>query len=386
MRDLPKYNSMSQENQENVFSLIYLFGIIRKYFTYIALIVGISCLLAFILTMPFIYKPEFKASATIYPTAAERYDVINLFHDEPILFLYGDAKEVEKLENIAGSEEVMMTVLDSLNLWEIYGIDKENDPSPKYSAARNYNGNVSTVRVSGNGLMIEAYDIDPQRSADMVNLIIKKVDQINGRMLNQNKTSILQMYQEGYTKLVEQLNLYTDSLRNVRKRYNVLNTETQTEMMVEQIMTAEADLATERALLRQLEESRGQAGLIAVQKNKVRSLQSKVYALVNSKGGSSINLENFREGLDEVLALKELCQYLARDVKDAQEKVSMLQTMDHSRYTTILIPEYANPSDRKSRPIRWVIMVATFLITSLVSVMGAVLVEKLTGEEAEATS
>ena len=87
---------MAQTPKENAFNLLYIFEVIKKRLTFITVVVGVSALLAIILTLPFIYKPEFKSSTVIYPTAAERYDAINLFHDEPILYLYGESKDVEK--------------------------------------------------------------------------------------------------------------------------------------------------------------------------------------------------------------------------------------------------------------------------------------------------
>ncbi|MEZ4826861.1 MAG: Wzz/FepE/Etk N-terminal domain-containing protein [Bacteroidia bacterium] len=370
---------MSKENQENVFNLLNLFKVVQKYLLYIAGVVGLAAIMAFIFTMPFIYPPEFKSSTIIYPTSPERYDVINLFHDEPILFLYGESKDVEKLDNIANSEEVKMFVIDSLNLWKPYGIDKENDASPKFYVLRNYDGMVGTVRVSGNGLLIEAHDVEPQRAADIVNLIIQKTDEVNKRMLMQNKASILQMYQEGYKHLERQLKLYSDSLRNVRKRYNVFNTEYQTEALVDQVMAAEAELAGARTRARIVGNSFGKNSGEAHKANEdVEILQSKTFALTSQRSGSSINLETFREGVDQVLALEEVCEYLARDLKDAREKVEYLDMMDRANFTTLLIPEYARPADKKARPVRWVILVATILLSSLVAIMGAVLVDKIT--------
>lgn len=370
---------MSKENQENVFNLLYLFQVVQKYMWYIIGIVGFAALLAFVFTMPFIYPPEFKSSTVIYPTSPERYDVINLFHDEPILFLYGESKEVEKLDNIANSEEVKMFIIDSLNLWEPYGIDKETDASPKFYVMRNYDGMVATVRISGNGLLIEAHDVEPQRAADIVNLIIKKTDEVNKRMLTQNKSSILKMYQEGYNHLERQLKLYTDSLRNVRRRYNVFNTEYQTEALVNHVMTAEAELAGARTRARIVSSSFGKSSAETRKANEeAEILQSKVYALTSQRSGTNINLETFREGVDQVLALEEVCEYLARDLKDAREKVEYLDMMDQSDYTTLLIPEYAKPADKKARPVRWVILAATILLAGLVSIMGAVLIDKIT--------
>ncbi|MEM6344881.1 MAG: Wzz/FepE/Etk N-terminal domain-containing protein [Bacteroidota bacterium] len=375
---------MSQAASENPFNLLYIFQTIKKYLVYIAIVVGVSALLAFILTLPFIYKPEFKASTIIYPSSAERYDVINLFHDEPILFLYGTSKEVEKLDNTANTEEVKLHVIDSLNLWDAYGVDPENDESPKYYVYRTYDGNVSTTQVSGNGLEITAYDVDPERAAAIVNVIVKKVDEITHRMVTENKEGILKMYQKGYQELAEQLALYTDSIRGIRQKYNVFNTEYQTQALVQQVMQAEGELAAKQATLRSVLKNSGDGPQAAGLRLEVSALRSRVYSLVNKNSGSSINLESFREGLDQVLALEELCEYLSRDLKDAREKVEYLQMMDEANYTTLFIPEYAQAPDKKARPIRWLILVATVLISSLVSVMGAILADKLTGDEVEA--
>lgn len=374
---------MSQAAPENPFNLLYIFQTIKKYLVYIAIVVGVSALLAFILTLPFIYKPEFKASTIIYPSSAERYDVINLFHDEPILFLYGTSKEVEKLDNTASTEEVKLHVIDSLDLWDAYGVDPENDESPKYYVYRTYDGNVSTTQVSGNGLEITAYDVDPERAAAIVNTIIKKVDEISKRMLTENKAGILKMYEQGYLELTEQLALYTDSIRNIRQQYNVLNTEYQTQALVQQVMQAESDLAAKQATLRAILKRFGDGVDAAGIRLEITALKSRVYSLVNKNSGSSINLESFREGLDQVLSLEEICEYLSRDVKDAREKVEYLQMMDEANYTTLFIPEYAQAPDKKARPIRWLILVATVLIAGLVSVMGAILADKLTEDEAK---
>jgi capsule polysaccharide export protein KpsE/RkpR len=369
---------MSQEHTDNPFNLQYIFSALSKYFLYIVGVVLGAALMAFILTMPFIYKPEFKSTTIVYPGSAERYDVVNLFHDEPNLFLYGTSKEVEKLENTANTEEVKMFVVDSLNLWEAYGVDPENDGSPKYNVLRTYDGNVSITQVSGNGLEITAYDIDPQRAADIVNLVVDKIDEISHRMVTQNKEGILKMYRRAYVELSGQLALYTDSIREIRRQYNVFNTEYQTQALVAQVMEAEGDLAAAQSRLRSILKQFGESPAANDARLEVASLQSRVYALVSKNSGTKINLESFRDGLDQVLALEEVCEYLSRDLKDAREKVEYLEMMDQTNYTTLFIPEYAKAADKKARPVRWLILVATVLIAGLVSIMGAVLAEKLT--------
>lgn len=350
------------------FNLLYIFGVARKYLLYIAAIVGVSVVLAFVLTMPFIYKPEFLSSTIVYPTSAERYDVINLFHDEPILYLYGESKDVEKIEQLASHEEVKLMVMDSLNLWEVYGVDKENDDSPKYYGFRTYDAMVQMTRVAGNGLEIQAYDVDPQRSADIVNMLVGITNNRYKDMLNRNKEPMLAMYREGYQKLVDQMELYGDSIRSVRRRLNVLNPETQTEKLVEKVLDAEIEYAKAKA---------------AGHSTGMRRAQVVIDRLTATEAGGSINLEDFRDGLDQILALEEVIEYISRDIKDAREKVEVLEAMFDTDYNTLLVSGPALPSDKKARPIRWVILLATLLISALVAVFGAVLIDRITGAVGE---
>lgn len=365
----------SQPVETSSFNLMYIFQVIQRHVVYLSVVVGASVVLAFIFTLPFIYKPEFKSSAIVYPNAPERFDMVNLFHEEPILYLYGESKDVEKIEQIATHEEVKIMVMDSLDLWKAYGVDPINDESPKYYGFRTYDAMVKMTRVAGNGLEIEAYDTEPQRAADIVNLLIDITNERYKLMLNENKAPILEMYRNGYEKLEAELALYNDSLRRVRTRYNVLNTVTQTEKLVEQILEAESEYAEANAMYQAAVRSGSGASTL---KQKVDITKARLNRLVNQSAGGSITLESFREGLDMVLTMEEMTQYLARDLKDSKEKIEALHAMLDTDYRTLMVSGKAAPSDKKARPIRWVILLATFLIAALVSVFSAVLIDRIT--------
>jgi len=371
--------------EENPFNLLYVLRVIRQYLVYILVVVGLSGLLAFILTLPAIYPPEYRSSAIIYPTSAERYDLFNMFHEEPNMYLYGGAKEVEKLDNIANSDPVRFFVIDSLDLWQAYGVDPENDASPRYYVLRTYNGNVKTTRVSGNGLEIEAYDVDPERAAAIVNLVIAQVDAINKDMLVSNKEHLLGLYRQSAARLQGQIAQYEDSARALRAEYNVLASLTQSEVIAEQVLMAEGDLGAARAALREAQR-KGQA--TAGLEMEVRRLEGKVAALTRRSSGSAMNLEKFRDGMDKVKAVEDVLTSLAEDLKNLAERVQYLELMDQVAYSTILIPEQAQPADKKARPVRWVILLATLLIASLVSIMGTVLIDRLIhwGKNAQSAS
>jgi hypothetical protein len=318
------------------------------------------------------------ASATVYPTGAERFDLTNIFYEEPNLYLYGSAKEVEKLENIANSEDVKIFVLDSLKLWEVYGVNKTTDPSPKYKAFKTWAGNVRTIRGSGNGLTIEAYDTDPVRAAAIVNLIVYKVDEINKEMLNQNKRRIVSVMEEGARQLEQKITVYTDSARALRRKYNVLRALNQSEIVTEQVMIAEGEAAAAQATYRETARRLGESHEETVAaRARLEAARARANVLTGRTPGSDINLRDFRDGMDKVKALEDICEEMATDIENTREKISYLTSMNEIPFSTMLIPEIAQPADKKARPVRWIILAATLLITTLVSIMGAVLAERI---------
>lgn len=336
---------------DQAFNLEYILQVIRKYSFYILGVTGVACLLAIVLTMPWFYPPEFQSSAIIYPTNSERFDVANVFAEEPDVYAFGTGKELEKLENIANSEAVKMYVIDSLNLWEAYGVDPDNDESPKYYVLRTYDGLVQTTRVEGHGLEIQAYDVDPERAARIVNLVMDRVNELSREMMARNKQGILQLLRDGARRSEAHMALLSDSLTQLRRKYGVLRTEEQTDRLVEAIMKAEAS-GSRAQLLR----------------------------LVDSTAGGPLNLETFIEGVDQVLNLENLLEEMNTGLGNTREKIGYLESMDEVPYQAIMYTDRAHASDKKSRPVRWLILLATGLIALAVSIFGTVLIERINGQ------
>lgn len=374
---------------EQTFHLLYVLQTLRRYFWYVLTVVVLSGIIAIIATTPYFYPPEFRSSTILYPTSPERFDMVNLFAEEPSVYVYGGSKEVEKLDNIANMERFQLAIIDSLNLWEPYGVDPATSPHPKYEALRVYNGRVRTLRIEGNGLEVEAYDTDPQRAADMANLIAWQIDEWNKRMMLQNRSKIEQLYQNSLGRLEQQLRVVKDSAQRLRASYNILNSETQTEVLVDHLLQTRAQLNQAQALLaaRRDRYAPNDTAIVNAQA-RVNGLQKSLREL--ERGNSSINLSKFRAGYDEIRSLEEIYIRLAASIKEVREKIDNLHMLNSSRVATVMLTSPAEPSDKKARPVRWLILAATLLATGLASVLGVVAIDLLitrsTSSDAKAAS
>jgi hypothetical protein len=194
-------------------------------------------------------------------------------------------------------------------------------------------------------------------------------------MINANKSRILDLYHTSLRELKGQIAHYADSASKVRKEFFVFENQGQTEMLVGEVLKAESDFAAAKARLRVLQAS-GSEGTDDA-KMAIEMARSRVYALTSKRSGTKINLESFAEGIDLVTALADISYRLASKVKDVQAKIEYLTLMDVGDFSTILVVEDAKPADRKARPVRWIILAASLLISGLVSLIAVVLIDFL---------
>lgn len=365
--------------QQQQLNLDYILKVLWRYRLYLIGVVGIAAILAIVLTMPAIWKPEFLARTVVFPTNPERYDVTGLFAEEPTVYLYGDAKNAERLRSVATSAEVMYAVIDKADLWAEYGVDKENDPSPRFYAAETYRSKVNITKTDGNGLEISAYDTDPARAAQIVNLIVELTDERYQFMLNQNKERILNMYEKSRNMLQEQVRQHADSASRARQRFNVFETEPQTRSLMDALLDAQADYGEAKARYERFGSAAARSEMIA--------LEGRIKALTTSSPETPVNLEDFQKGMDIVSAMGQMTASLAFDLKEIEAKIEYLKLTSGEDYSTILITEEAGVPDRKARPVRGIIVIATVIIATVISLIAVLLIDFLTqkpNNEAEA--
>lgn len=367
--------------QDNGFNLQFVGRVIQQYKWYIIGVTVAAGVAAFVCTLPFIYPPQFRSSTVIFPANAERFDGTKVFEQKTDLYFYGGSDDVERLANIAKSEDVAMFVIDSLDLWTAYKIDK-NSVSPKFYAMEEFRSNVNISKAEGYGLSIEAYDTDPQRAADIVNLMVAKIDVSSTDLLRKNKDFMRKMLEKGEQTMTIRIQKMQDSVRLLRNKYNVLNNTSQTEMLLEQVFFAEGKFASEKARLAELQKYLTDKDTTLINtKARVKGYEAQLNALTKPNK-SNVNLSSFRDGVDIVDGVENTIFNLLSRREDVREKIKQLEAMQGEVFSNVLTIETAHPADRKARPVRWVILLASVLMAAFVSSAACVLWEGIKAKEA----
>ena len=277
----------------------------RRKFHFI--VVGvIAVLLSAIFSGPKFIQPKFKSSARIYPTN---------------IWVLSEESETEQMLEVLNSRDIKQKMFDAFNLDQVYKISRE-DPHYLTYMFDIYNKNVKAGKTKFETVEISVMDHNPHRASNMCDSIISFYNRKVRNMHKAKDWEMVEIARKNLDKKQAQLDTLVTELDFVRKEYGILDYKSQVEKVTEGYMNA---LASGRA-----------SGSDA---KKIQDL----YNNLAEKGSQTHILEfrfnNLLGTIDSLTTVHDT--YLSEFEKDI--------TYAH-------IVEYPVPADKKSYPVRWIIV------------------------------
>lgn len=266
----------------------------------------IAIILSTIFSGPAFIKPKFKSSARIYPTN---------------LWTMSEESETEQMLEIINSKDISFKMFDVFRLDEVYKVRRDDPLYLTYMFA-NYYKNVGASKTKFETVEIKVMDYDPQRASDMCDSIVKFY---NKKVQQLHKAKSLEMVQiaiNGLNKKYLELDSVITDLDHMRKDYGILDYQTQAERVTEGYMKALAS---------------GRSSTPEVQTIK------KLYDNLAEKGAETRILEARFDYLLSVI-----------DSLTTQHGVYLSEYEKDITYAHIV--EHPFPADKKSYPVRWLIV------------------------------
>lgn len=286
----------------NSFSLIDLIRIILKWKW---AIVMLTVLAAAGSTVVSLVLPEYyESSALILPANPAVGDRQTIFAKEsgiqPVTY-FGTKEDVNRLLTLANSSPIVDFIINNYKLWEHYGIDTTSSGYWRYKVKKEFEKNYKAIKTENGFISITLIDRDFKLAAEMVNMIVKAIDQHNSDMIQGSKTQILESL--------------TGELENNRKNVTLLT------------------------------DSLSKAKSAGWSSDKIMVLDEQLKSAVTS--------------MNELATLKQQYQI------SADQKMS-----------SIHVVEKAYPSEKKVKPVRWLICTASTLLAFFLGILGAILFER----------
>lgn len=271
-----------------------------------------------------VMKERYKSTVTMFATQQHSFgeQLLETVKKEDVL-AYGAEEDAERLMQILNSDQIRNRIIEDFDLWMVYDIPRDSKGA-RAKIGRQYNENVEARITRFGSIEVSVLDESPDRARDMANRISEYADSVSNNIRNERAREAFQYAEVSLRQLEEELGLLEDSMTVLRK-LGVYNYEDQVAALMEQYGTAIATGHPDRA-------------------------------------------QKIKENLDFLSKYGTLFHKLESEIEGAYEKLTVLR----KRYALIkidiesnlpakFIVDSATAADKKSFPIRWLIVVMSTL-------------------------
>jgi uncharacterized protein involved in exopolysaccharide biosynthesis len=292
---------------DNFFNSKRILDILIKWKIQLAVVVVAAILLSVFFSSPIVITPLYKSDAVIYPSNISPYS---------------DENETEQSVQIFQSRDIRDSVVKKFDLARHWGIDS-NYRFFRSTLLWIYSQRVKVSKTPYEAVQIEVWDPDPQTACDLVNALMEFYNQKIRKMHKEKFAEVV----VNYDYIIAKKQLYLDSLKN-----------------------RAAELGTKYGLVDFQAQSR-----------------EVTRAYLSTGGGSVRSAEaramkkNLEEKGSEMLMLSEMIR-AESDMFSTMKLDADRAKLDFNRnYTYVNILSKPFPADKKSYPVRWLIVVVSTL-------------------------
>ncbi|MEX1188137.1 MAG: Wzz/FepE/Etk N-terminal domain-containing protein [Bacteroidia bacterium] len=333
---------MEQSSTGSLFDSTNLVIFLWKKKTPIIIATLVAIIASVIFSSEYFIPPRFKSSVIMFPTTNSSISKSllseNSFEKENIL-QFGEEEQVEQMLQILNSDEIRERIIDKYDLMSHYRIDTTGK-YPQTELNKMFEENISFNRTEYLSVRIDVMDENPQLAAEIANEISSLLDTVKTRMQHERALQALAIVQKEYLDFNKYLGAREDTLNKLRL-LGVLDYDSQVE---------------------RLSEAYGKA-LLASNSSVVGTIDEKL-AILAQYGGiyTSItqDMEHDREALSRL------------KTKYEESRVDATEKIPHK-----FVVNLAKAAEKKSYPVRWLIVLVSTVATFLLAVVTVIIIENI---------
>lgn len=306
----------------------------------IIIITTVAAVVSIIVSL--IIEEEFKSSVVIYPASTSSVSkalLTDMSRAPKDILKFGEEEETEQLMQVLQSNEIKEKIIAKYQLMQHYKIN----PTDKYAKTKllkEYDDKISSRKTQYQAIEISVFDTDNNMAASIANDITLILDSVYNKVQKDRAFKALEIIENQYNLEKEYVAQLEDSL-SVLRGLGIFDYQIQVSNYTEAHTAAIAKGQTQKAKL----------------------LQGKLDVL--AKYGSAYN------SLSQ-LQVKEIEQLSLLKSKYEEAKVDAYQNLPHK-----YIVNPAQVSEKKAKPIRWLIVVISTISAFIFAVFLLLVLENL---------
>lgn len=231
---------------------------------------------------------------------------------------YGEEEDAERLLQLINSDQVRNRIIEEHDLWTVYGI-KRDQKGAHTLIGREYNDNVTARLTKFGSVEVAVMDEKPERAAEIANDIANFADSVSNKMRTDRAMLAFRYAEQSLKSLQEEVRVMEDSMK-VLQEMGVYSYLDQIAALTDQFGTALAEGHPDRA----------------------KSIKNEMDFL--SKYGTAYTKlkASLEESYTKLGVLKKRYDLMKIDVE--------------SNIPAMRIVDTASAADKKSYPVRWLIV------------------------------
>lgn len=319
------------EDNRNTFSATDVLLLICEKWRHLLIVCSVAFVVSVIVS--FSIHPKYKSTVILYPansTSVSQTLATDVTTQKGLL-QFGEDEEVEQLMQVLQSNEIRDRIVEKYNLIEHYRIS----PDSKYlytTLFGKYDDNVRISRTEYTSVKIDVLDESPDTAAMIANDISYLLDTVYSRMQKERAMKAFMIVENELKEQEATVKGIKDSLE-ILSMLGVIDVRSQTEMYSEQYAIA----------------------LASGNSHNVKEIESKLDTLAKYGSAHSTLKERL---IEEVQTLT------LRKNKYREAKIELEQDLPNA-----FIVNKAEKAEKKTYPIRWLIVLTSVVSTFLVALI-----------------
>jgi len=175
---------------------------------------------------------KYKSTATIFPAELVSSTKTVVQNSKWDLTEFAGEDETEQLLQVLKSNFIKDKLIEKFDLYNHYGVDK-NSAYPRTSVYEILNGSVFTRKNKYQAIEIEVLDENPEIAAQMAGEIIILLDTLMRKVKYQRSFDAYTSLNHEYKILQDSVKMYENILRKMRTEHGIVNFETDADRYIE---------------------------------------------------------------------------------------------------------------------------------------------------------
>lgn len=282
---------------------------------------------------------------------------------------YGSDTDLDRLFSLANSNQVSNYLIDKYNLYDHYEINRD-DKKAAFKIKENFSKLFNTKKTKYDALELSIEDKDPVLATEMTNDARNYLDQLAQTIIKKSQLQLIDKYKENIESKNNALLSLNDSLSNIRVKYGVYNTVSQSEILTGLLANTSSSLSGYKAKYDIFKHDPVYRDSLTVIKARISGTEQQLSSIEKQ-------LKLFNEGLAKVVNLeieqREFVGQLAYD----KERYKQLVAAHSSPFKALLVIEEASVPVVKSRPKRSLYVIGAAILSLVIASLTILLLHSL---------